>query len=64
MSPVKTLLLSVGVAIAGAVAVVIFHSIATDVAGGALAVAALVAVTWSAIRLAGDSGTPDDEPLT
>jgi hypothetical protein len=64
MSPVMTLLLSVGVGIASAVAVVIFHSIAADVAGGALAVAALVAVTWSAIRLAGDIGTPDDEPLT
>jgi hypothetical protein len=26
--------------------------------------AALVVVTWSAIRLAGEIGTPDDERLT
>jgi hypothetical protein len=64
MTLVKTLLLSVGVGIAGAVGVVIFHSVAADVAGGALAIAALVAVTWSAIRLAGEIGTPDDERLT
>jgi CheY-like chemotaxis protein len=57
-------LLSVGVGIASAVTVVIFHSIAADGARGLLAVAALVAVTWSAVRLASDIGMPDDEPLT
>jgi hypothetical protein len=63
MSPVKTLLLSIAAGVAGAVAIVIFQSIAADVVGGALAIAALVAVIWSTIQLAGDVGTPDDEPL-
>jgi hypothetical protein len=43
---------------------VIFHSVAADVVGGPLPFAALVAVTWAAIRLAGDVDTPDDKPLT
>jgi hypothetical protein len=63
MSFVKILLLSSAVGLAGAAAVVIFHGIAADVAAGALATAALVAVTWSAIQLAGEIGPPDDEPL-
>jgi hypothetical protein len=63
MSPVQTLPLSIGFGIAGAVVVVIFHSVTADVVGGAIAVAALVAVTWSALRLAGELGEPDDEAL-
>jgi hypothetical protein len=63
MSPVKTLLLSIAAGVAGAVAIVIFQSVAADVVGGALAIGALIAVTWSAIQLAGEIGTPDDERL-
>jgi hypothetical protein len=63
MSPYKTLLLSIPAGVAGAVAIVIFQSIAADVVGGALAIAALIVVTWSAIRLAGEIGDPDDEPV-
>jgi hypothetical protein len=61
MSPVKTLLLSIPVGIAGAVAVVIFQSVVADALGGALAIGALVAVISSTFRLAGDAGAPDDE---
>jgi hypothetical protein len=63
MSPYKTLLLSIPVGVAGAVAIVIFQSIAADIVGGALAIAALIGVTWSAIRMAGEIGDPDDEPI-
>jgi hypothetical protein len=61
MSPVKTLLLSIPVAVAGAVAVVIFQSVVADVLGGAVAIGALIAVISSTFRLAGDVGTADDE---
>jgi hypothetical protein len=63
MFSVKILLLSTAGGVAGAVAVVIFHGNATDVVAGALATVALVAVTLSAIQLAGEIGPPDDEPL-
>jgi hypothetical protein len=63
MTPTKTLLLSIAVGVAGAVAIVIFQSLAADVVGGAFAIAALIAVTWSSLRLAGDLGAPDDEPV-
>jgi hypothetical protein len=63
MSPIKTLLLSIAAGVAGAVAIVIFQTVAADVVGGAVAIAALVVVIWSTIQLAGDIGTPDDEPL-
>jgi hypothetical protein len=63
MTPTKTLVLSIAVGVAGAVAIVIFQSLAADVVGGAFAIAALVVVTWSALRLAGDLGAPDDEPV-
>jgi hypothetical protein len=63
MSPVKTLLLSIGFGVAGALAVVIFQSVAADAVGGAMAIAALVAVTWSVFQLAGEPGPPDDQPL-
>jgi hypothetical protein len=61
MSPSKTLILSIAVGVAGAVVIVIFQSLAADVVGGAFAVAALIAVTWSAMLLAGDVGDPDDD---
>ena len=61
MSPITTLLLAISVGVAGAVTVVIFQTLMADVVGGALAIVALFAVTWSAIRLAGDVGGPDDE---
>jgi hypothetical protein len=63
MSPATKMLLSIAVGVAGAVLIVIFHSVAADVVGGALAIGALIVVTWSALRLAGDVGVPDDEPL-
>jgi hypothetical protein len=62
MSHSNTMLLSIPVGVAGAVAIVIFQSIAADVVGGALAIAALIVVTRSAIQLAGELGGPDDEP--
>jgi hypothetical protein len=37
---------------------VIFQTVVADVVGGALAILALIAVTWSAIRLAGEVGSP------
>jgi hypothetical protein len=61
MSPLKTLPLGVAVGVAGAAAVVVFQSVVADAVGGALAIVALIAVTWSAIRLAGDIGAPHDE---
>jgi hypothetical protein len=62
MTPYKTLLVSIAVGVAGAVAIVIFQSLAADVVGGAFAIAALIVVTWSVLRMAGDIGAPD-EPL-
>jgi hypothetical protein len=61
MTPVKTLPLGIAVGVAGAAAVVIFQTVMADLVGGALAIVALIAVTWSAIRLAGEMGPPDDE---
>jgi hypothetical protein len=62
MTPTRTLLLSIPVGVAGAVAVVIFQSVVADALGGAIAIGALVAVISSTMRLAGDAGAPDDEP--
>jgi hypothetical protein len=62
MSPVKTLLVSIFVGVAGAVAVVVFQRVVADALGGAVAIAALIGVIWSTMRLAGDAGTTDDEP--
>jgi hypothetical protein len=61
MSPTKTLLLSIHVGVAGALAVVVFQSVVADALGGEIAIAALVAVISSTMRLAGDAGTPDGE---
>jgi hypothetical protein len=55
MTPARTLTLSIGVAVLGVWAVVAFHSVAGDSVGGALAVGALVAITRSVIRLAGEA---------
>ncbi|HVD56106.1 MAG TPA: hypothetical protein VNC17_04635 [Thermoleophilaceae bacterium] len=57
----KTLPLGIAVGAAGAAAVVIFQTVMADLVGGALAIVALIAVTWSAIRLAADMGPPHDE---
>jgi hypothetical protein len=62
MTPVKTLPLGIAVGVAGAAAVVIFQTVMADLVGGALAIVALIAVTWSAIRLAGEMGPTHDEP--
>lgn len=60
MSPLRTLPIAIFLAVAGAVAVVIFQTVVADVLGGALAIVALIAVTGSAIRLAGEIGVPDE----
>ena len=58
-SPVTILLLAIAVGVAGAVAVVIFDSVAADAVGGALGLAALAVVIRSAIQLAGEA--PGDD---
>jgi hypothetical protein len=58
MSPARTLRLASPVGAAGAVPVVIWQSTVIDAVGGALAIAALIAVTWSATRLAGENEMP------
>jgi hypothetical protein len=58
MSPARTLPLAIPVGVAGAVAVVIFQNTLADALGGALASVALIAVTWSAIRLAREAEAP------
>jgi len=58
MSPARTLALAIAVGVASAFAVVAFQSAVVDAVGGALAIAALIAVTWSAIRLAGEAEAP------
>ena len=51
------IVLSISLVAAGACAVVLLHSVVADVVGGAVAIAALVGITRSVIRLAGDAGT-------
>jgi hypothetical protein len=58
------LVLSITLGILGAVAVVAFHSVMADALGGLLAIAALVVVTRSVIRLAGEAGTPRDASVS
>ena len=53
MAPARTLPLAIPVGVAGVVPVVIWQSTVIDAVGGALAIAALIAVTWSPTRLAG-----------
>jgi hypothetical protein len=63
MSPATTLPVAIAVGVAGAVAVVIFQSTVADVLGGAPAIGAMMAVTWPAIRLAGETEASDEGPL-
>jgi hypothetical protein len=58
------IVLSISLAVAGACAVVLLHSVAADVVGGAVAIGALVGITRSVIRLAGDAGTPLDTSVS
>jgi len=58
MSPARTLPLAIAVGVASAVAIVAFQSAVVDAVGGALAIAALIVVTRSAIRLAGEAEAP------
>jgi hypothetical protein len=65
MSPLTRFLLSSALGVAAAAAVVAIHSTTADAIGGALALVSLIVVTRSAIRMAGDSGSPEDGgPLT
>jgi hypothetical protein len=57
-------LLAICLGAAGACAVLLLGSVAADVVGGAVAIGALVAITRSVIRLAGDAGTPRDASVS
>jgi hypothetical protein len=57
------IVLSISLAVAGACAVVLLRSVAADIVGGAVAIGALVDITHSVIRLAGDAGTPRDASI-
>jgi hypothetical protein len=61
MSPAKTLPIAIILGVAGAIAVVIFHTTAADLVGGVVAIVALIAVTSSAIRLASEIEPTDEE---
>jgi hypothetical protein len=58
------LVYATGLGAAGAGAVVLLHSVAGDVVGGVVAISALVAITRSVIRLAGEAGTPRDTSIS
>jgi hypothetical protein len=60
MSPLMTLLLVSVLGVAAAAAVVAIHSTAADAIGGVVVIASLIVLTRSAIRMAGDSGSPED----
>jgi hypothetical protein len=60
MSPLQKLLLIGALGVAAAAAAVAIRSTVADVIGGAVAIVALVAVTRSAIQMAGDSGAPEE----
>ena len=51
------IVLWISLAVAGACAVVLLHSVVADVVGGAVAIGAMVGITRLVIRLAGDAGT-------
>ena len=57
---IMTLLFSTSLGLLGVVAVVLLHGVAGDVVGGVLVVGALVVITRSVIRLAGEAGTPGE----
>lgn len=61
MSPLMTLLLVSVLGVAAAAAVVAIHSPAADAIGGVVVIASLIVLTRSAIRMAGDSGSPRTE---
>jgi hypothetical protein len=58
------LALSIALGILGAATVMVAHSVAGDIVGGALAIGALIALTRSVIRLAGDAGAPSDAQVS
>ena len=60
MSPLIKLLLVSLLGVAAAAAVVAIHSRAADAIGGVVVIVSLIVVTRSAIRMAGDSGSPED----
>ena len=48
----------------GAGTVIAVHAVAADLAGGAVAIGALVAIIRSVIRRAGDAGVPADPSVS
>jgi hypothetical protein len=60
MSPLQKLLLIGALGVAGAAAAAAIRNTAADAIGGAVAIVSLVAVTRSAIQMAGDSGAPEE----
>ncbi len=60
ISPLIILVLAIAVGIAGAVVVVILHSLVADVVGGVAVLVALAAVIKSTLRLTGELEAPDD----
>jgi hypothetical protein len=58
------LALSIALGILGAATVMVVHNVAGDILGGALAIGALIALTRSVIRLAGDAGAPGDAQVS
>ena len=59
MSPLIKLLLVSVLGVAAAAAVVAIHSKAADAIGGAVVIVSLIVITRSAIRMEGDSGSPE-----
>lgn len=60
ISPLIILVLAIAVGIAGAVVVVIFHSVLADVVGVVAVLVALAAVIKSTLRLTGELEAPDE----
>jgi hypothetical protein len=60
MSPLMKILLASVLGVAAAAAVVAIHSRAAEAIGGAVVIVSLIVLTRSAIRMAGDSGSPED----
>ena len=58
------LVLWIFLGIVGAGTVMGVHALAADLAGGALAIAALVAITRMVIRRAADAGAPADPSVS
>jgi hypothetical protein len=52
------------VGLIGAGTVMAVHAVAADLAGGAVAIGALVAIIRSVIRRAGDAGVPPDPSVS